>query len=186
MIQLRPPQNLTSGEKQQLLQLARQSIRHNLETGTRLESTSYPDIDWPGGLFVTLRKHGELRGCIGTIETDKPLVEELSRLAVQSATADWRFTPVKSEELREIAIEISLLTTPQPINNVSEIEIGQHGIIMENDGRRSLFLPHVATEQGWDRAATIKHLAEKGGFSVKERKSARYLIFEALIFSETD
>jgi AmmeMemoRadiSam system protein A len=98
------------------------------------------------GVFVTLHYQGKLRGCLGEIETDKPLYQSLQELALDSATRDPRFYPVTKNELSEITIEISILTKPQKIDDWRQIKLGKHGVIAANGGRKGVFLPQVSEE----------------------------------------
>lgn len=115
------------------------------------------------GLFVTLRLEGRLRGCIGRITTDDPLRETLPRVTRDAAFRDRRFDPVRSDELDQITIEHSILTIPAPVAGPEAIRIGTDGVILGARGRRAVFLPEVATEQGWDVATMLSALSRKAG-----------------------
>ena len=143
-------------------------------------------LDLNLGLFVTLKIHGNLRGCIGNFAGAKNLGQLIGPLTLDSALRDYRFSPVLPNELPSIIISLSLLTPDQPIPSWSHIELGTHGIILEAQGRRSVFLPEVATEQGWNLEQTLTALARKAGLSPlawKEPK-AHFRIFWTYHFGE--
>jgi AmmeMemoRadiSam system protein A len=128
-------------------------------------SCPYPDLsDAPfNGVFVTVRVHGELRGCIGFIELTSPLGPFVAEAARRSCTSDTRFPPVVPDELRDLSFEISLLTPRERITSASDIEIGQHGLVLEFGERRGLLLPQVPVEQGWDTGEFLAGLCRKTG-----------------------
>ncbi len=176
----------TREEKQQLLALARQSIAHYLETGQLLEATpENPKFRQPAGAFVTLRIGDELRGCIGFVEPIFPLYQTIIQSAVYAATQDPRFPPLRKSELSRIKIEISVLGPLEPVEDVSEIEIGKHGLLIKQKGRSGLLLPQVATEFGWDRSTFLVEVCRKAGLPDKAWKQPGSLYkFEAVVFEE--
>ena len=119
----------------------------------------------PLGLFATLRIRGSLRGCIGQFAGKQPLGELFCRVVRDSALSDHRFQPVAPSELEEITLELSLLGRSYAKEDPEQFVLGSEGIILQARGRRSVFLPEVATEQGWDLATTLTHLARKAGLS---------------------
>jgi len=135
------------------------------------------------GAFVTLTMSGELRGCIGYIEGFKPLVDAVAENGRSAAVSDSRFSPVTDGELADIDIEVSALTPLVPVAGPEEIVIGRHGIVLSKGGRKSVFLPQVAPEQGWDRETTLTHLALKAGLGPDAwREGCEFLVFEADVF----
>ena len=140
------------------------------------------------GAFVTLRKRGSLRGCIGVLYPIADLSGEIATLARDAAFEDPRFPPLSPEELPLCSIEISLLTEPEDINNPEEFLPGRDGIIMTCRGRRAVFLPQVAEETGWSREEMLSALSEKTGLSSEAWKDAttRFQTFQAEVFSEDD
>jgi AmmeMemoRadiSam system protein A len=135
------------------------------------------------GAFVTLTRDGRLRGCIGYIEGIKPLMDAVADNGRSAAVRDSRFAPVTSGELAEIHIEISALTPLVPVTGPEEIIIGRHGVVLAKQGRRAVFLPQVAPEQGWDRDTTLTHLSQKAGLGPDSwRQGAKFLVFEAEVF----
>ncbi len=142
-----------------------------------------PSLTAHRGAFVTLTQAGRLRGCIGFIEGFKPLVDAVADNGRSAAVGDPRFSPVTVAELGEIHIEVSALTPLRPVAGPEDIVIGRHGVILVKEGRRAVFLPQVAPEQGWDRDTTLTHLALKAGLGPDAwRQGAEFLVFEADVF----
>jgi len=179
--------DLTEQEKQALLRLAREAIRTAFEgriTPVPEEVLKSPRLTAPGACFVTLHKHGRLRGCIGSLEAVEPLYENVIRNARNAAFHDPRFYPLTPEELPEIEIEISVLTPPRPVRGPEEIVLGRHGIILEKGPASAVFLPQVPIEQGWDLETTLRHLSMKAGLGPEDwRRGADFRVFEAIVFS---
>jgi AmmeMemoRadiSam system protein B/AmmeMemoRadiSam system protein A len=177
---------LSTNEQQELLTLARKSIEHYLANRQFLTyETSNQKFLEPRGVFVTLTEKGELRGCIGFVEPVYPLCQAIIQAAVYAAVEDPRFSPVKPSELNKLKIEISILTRPEPVQAVSDIRLGQHGLIIRQDGRSGLLLPQVATEYGWDRETFLKEVCRKAGLPDQAWKKPGSLFkFEALVFGE--
>lgn len=115
------------------------------------------------GAFVTLNKKGQLRGCIGHIIGDRPLINTVAEMARAAALQDPRFPPVKPSELPDIEFEISVLTPIRTIDDIEEIIVGRDGIIITRGMNRGLLLPQVATEYGWDRTTFLEHTCVKAG-----------------------
>ena len=142
-----------------------------------------PALTGHRGAFVTLTQGGNLRGCIGTIEGVCPLVEAVLRNARAAACEDPRFAPVAPGEVDALDLEISALTPLRPVAEPEEIEVGRHGVVLECGQRRAVFLPQVATEQGWDRTTLLGHLSLKAGLAPNAwQDGARFMVFEAEVF----
>ncbi|MEN8006075.1 MAG: AmmeMemoRadiSam system protein A [Candidatus Krumholzibacteriota bacterium] len=142
-----------------------------------------PRLNSHRGAFVTLTSGGRLRGCIGYIEGIKPLVDAVADNGRSAAVRDPRFAPVSPGELPEIHIEVSALTPMVPVAGPGDIVIGRHGVVLVKEGRRAVFLPQVAPEQGWDVDTTLTHLALKAGLEADAwRQGAEFLVFEADVF----
>ena len=133
-----------------------------------------------GGVFVTLRRNGRLRGCIGYPLPDLPVAEAVWRATQQAALADPRFEPVGPGEMPQLEIVISLLSSHRPLTSASEFEPGRHGVIVEVSGKRGLYLPEVATETGWSLERLLDELAVKAGLPATgwRRPDARLSTFE--------
>jgi len=180
---------LNEQQQQILLRLARNTIEQYVT------DRKVPDI--PAGdpaflperaVFVTLHKHGQLRGCIGGLEAREPLAEAVRSSAVSAATQDPRFPPVKPDELDDLEIEVSVLSPLQKIDSPDEIVVGEHGVMVAQGMRRGVFLPQVAPEQGWDRDTMLNYLcAHKAGLPADAwRRGADLYVFTTQVFSEED
>jgi len=177
---------LNKEQQDYLLGLARQSIKHYLETGKILEAkTDDKILKEKRGAFVTLKVNNQLRGCIGYALPLKPLIETIIEVAISSATQDYRFQLLRLDELAETKIEISVLTLPRSLTDISEIEIGKHGIIVSKGPHKGLLLPQVPTEWNWDLKTYLHHGCLKAGLDGDEwKKGANIEIFSAQVFSE--
>lgn len=178
---------LTPAERRALLELARAAVVARV-TGRAAPATGGEDLPVQrAGAFVSLHRGGELRGCIGHIEADRPLPDVVARVAASAATEDPRFPPLTPAELPLVDIEISVLGPLERIDptNPAQIEIGRHGLVIDQGGRRGLLLPQVATEWGWDRETFLEHLCLKAGLPRDAwRAGAAVYRFEAEVFSE--
>jgi len=178
---------LTAAERQSLLELARQTITARVMG--RPEPPLPPLVGKLGekrGAFVTLKKHGQLRGCIGYIEPIKPLAMTVRDVAIAAAFNDPRFRPVRREELNELEIEISVLSPLRQVSDLNEISVGRHGLYIVKGFYSGLLLPQVATEYGWDRLTFLEETCRKAGLPPWAWKDddAKIFIFSAEIFSE--
>mgnify|MGYP001618442073 CR=1 FL=1 len=187
----KPPEEtelLNTKQKKRLLEIARKTIEEYLKSGKRPDfSENDPRLTAISGAFVTLNKHGELRGCIGNIIGQKPLYETVRDMAIESATADPRFQPVTKEELKDVEIEISVLSPLRKISDISEFELGKHGVIVKSGWNQGVFLPQVALETGWSKEEFLSNLcAHKAGLSPDAWKNPKteIHIFSAIVFSE--
>ena len=182
---------LTTQQRQLLLQTARRAIETNL-TGEKQYTPPNVDsvLQEPRGAFVSIHKHGQLRGCIGMITAKEPLFLTVREMAIAAATQDFRFTPLDAGELPEIEIEISVLTLPVTITRIDEITLGVHGVIVEGGTRHcGVFLPQVATQTGWSKEEFLSHLcAEKAGLppDAWKKPATTIKIFSAEVFSEKE
>ncbi len=132
----------------------------------------------PAGAFVTLKRHGDLRGCIGFIDPRQPLYRAVLDNGDSAARRDPRFRPVAPAELKDLELEVSVLTPPQPIPSWEAFRVGEQGIVLSKGDRRAVFLPEVATEQGWTREETLTHLARKAGLPADGwRDGASFTVF---------
>jgi len=177
---------LSDADKERLLVIARQSIKHYLAKGSFPEFEVSDNLRLPGAAFVTLTKNGRLRGGIGQTIAQEPLYKTVSVCAVQAAVADPRFPLVQSDELAGLHIEISVLTPLQKVESLDEIKVGRDGLMISMGNRRGLLLPQVATEYGWDRTQFLQQTCRKAGLPSDTYKSPNVLIqrFQAVIFGE--
>jgi len=180
---------LTRNQKNDLLLTARLTIQQKLFNKTDREFPSLEDsiFDSKLGLFVTLKIDGNLRGCIGYLQFDKPIRILVKEMAIQAAFHDPRFSPLTKNEFNLIKLEISILYPPIPVNNINEIVIGRDGIIVERGFNRGLLLPQVAIEYNWDLITFLNHTCRKAGLEYYcwENKAKVYR-FEADYFGEVD
>lgn len=178
---------LGSADKKALLAFARETISRIFLTDTvPLPRGFSADLQQPRGVFVTLRKQGELRGCIGHMIADEPLAKLVGAMALQAAFNDSRFMPLSPEELKDVEIEISVLTPMKKVAGAIDIVAGRDGVLINKDGASAVFLPQVATEQGWDRDTMLDNLCRKAGLEKSCWKTgARFSTFQALVFSES-
>jgi len=176
---------LSSEQQARLLRIARQALEAQvrgtappeLEAGERRGATS--------SAFVSIFHMGDLRGCLGRLESSLPLATLVGQLARAVADSDPRFEPVRDEELVAIGLEISVLTREREIQSPDRIEVGRHGLIVQHGSRRGLLLPQVPEEQGWDREAFLTHTCLKAGVDGDAwRRGARLFVFEAHVFGE--
>jgi AmmeMemoRadiSam system protein A len=137
---------------------------------------------------VTLRSHGALRGCIGYIESILPLANVVEEVAVKAALEDPRFPPLTSAEVKDMIIEVSVLSPLVRVKNIEEINVGVHGLLLELGPRRGLLLPQVATEYHWDRLAFLNATARKAGLPEDgwRHPEAKLYRFTAEIVEETE
>lgn len=180
--------HLDNQAKKEALMIARTTLVEFLSKGKiPLVAPKNEILLKPMGAFITLRNKNELRGCIGQIETKKPLYKTIQEMAISSATKDPRFLPVTTKELGEIIIEVSVLTPPKKVTSWQEIKLGVHGVIVEKGWNKGVFLPQVATETGWDLQQFLSALcSEKACLSpdcYKDPQTNLY-VFEAQVFEE--
>ncbi|MEA3470880.1 MAG: AmmeMemoRadiSam system protein B [Thermodesulfobacteriota bacterium] len=178
---------LSEDDKALLIDIAKKSVE------AKLSGKDAPDFEITSnnlkknmGAFVTLKKKGRLRGCIGYIEAIKPLSTTVEEMAQAAAFRDPRFPPVKKEELKDLSFEISALTPLKRISDVNEIEVGKHGIYMVKGLRSGLLLPQVATEYKWDRLTFLEQTCYKAGLAsgAWKDKETKIYIFSAEVFGE--
>jgi uncharacterized protein (TIGR00296 family) len=179
-----------------LVRLARRTISSYLEQGEIIEPPKEPDVELneKRGVFVTLYTYPErqLRGCIGLPEPVTPLGKAIINAAILSATKDPRFSPLTVDELVNITIEVTVLTTPKPLDAntyldcLDKIEIGRHGLIIENETCRGLLLPQVPVEQGWRKEEYLTGLCLKAGLpgDAWTSETTKLYTFEGTVFSE--
>jgi AmmeMemoRadiSam system protein A len=176
---------LTDAQKHALVDLARRSVVACVTgSATPPFSVNLPEAS---GVFVTLKRGGELRGCLGTLRCERGLAGEVVRCAADAATEDPRFPPVSADELLDLAVEVSVLGPLEPIDprDRNAIVIGRHGLVAERGFRRGLLLPQVATEWGWDAEQFLRQTCLKAGLEPNAwQRDARISRFEAEVIHE--
>lgn len=176
---------LSESDQQFLLRLARQAVEESVR------QHPLPGVDAPDGplrencgAFVSLHKSGRLRGCIGYIESLKPLYQTVCECAQAAALRDPRFDPVEPEELPCLHIEVSVLSPMEEIRP-EEVEVGRHGLLISRGFQRGLLLPQVAVEWKWDRQKFLAETCLKAGLAADDWKhGARVQAFTAQVFAE--
>ncbi len=184
---------LTLEEGKLLVKLARETIETYLREGRKPRVPKVPaKLRERRGVFVTLNKGGELRGCIGHPLPTTPLIDAVIDSAISSATRDPRFPPVAPEELPTLEVEVSVLSKPEPIEVKSPREypkhvvIGRDGLIIEWSGYAGLLLPQVPVEWGWDAEEFLSHACMKAGLTPDYwlREGVRISKFSAQAFRQ--
>ena len=184
-------QLLTADEGSVAIRSARAAIEHVVGKKPKAAPATNPVFSEKRGVFVTLTKNGELRGCIGLPYPVMPLGEAIIHAAGAAALEDPRFPPVSRDELATIVVEVTILTVPVPIDGEpasrpGRVEVGKHGLIVRGMGTSGLLLPQVATEYGWDATTFLDHTCMKAGLSGRcwTSKNVEILTFEGQIFTE--
>jgi hypothetical protein len=183
------PLTLDETDKTRLLEIARKTLESYLSSWIRPDFMVYEkNLQQKSGVFVTLKKEGELKGCIGYLKAVKPLYLAVEDMAIAAATEDTRFTPVTTEELSAIKIEISVLSPMTRVHDTKEIIIGKHGLFIVSGGMSGLLLPQVPIEQKWDREEFLKNVCYKAGVdpSVLNDPGTQLYSFTADVFSESE
>jgi AmmeMemoRadiSam system protein B/AmmeMemoRadiSam system protein A len=182
------PPDLTGAQRQELLALARATIEAYLNTGhIPAYEAADPALARRCAAFVTLKKGGELRGCIGDLWADTPLYQRVQELALAAATSDPRFPPLTSDELDEVDIEISILSPLRRMDDTRQVKVGTHGLVILQSGRKGVLLPQVPVEEGWDREAYLENLCLKAGLMHNCLADQPTLYsFTALVFGEEE
>jgi len=177
-------------QKRALVDIARAAVIE-ATTGPRAKGVAVAELGaFPeaSGAFVTLKREGRLRGCIGTLECRRGLAQEVARVAVSAAREDPRFEPLKPSELDGLEVEVSVLGPLEAIDPFDEhaFDIGRHGLVVEHGVRRGLLLPQVATEWNWDREMFLSQTCVKAGLPPDAwRKGATVFRFAGDVFGET-
>jgi AmmeMemoRadiSam system protein A len=180
---------LTDEEKRALLDIARQVVAAAV-TGEKasFEPYAFDVFKEKRGVFVTLHRHGKLRGCIGYVIPYCPLQQAVEEMARAAAMRDPRFHRVKADELPEIDIEVSVLSPLRRVEDVQEIEVGVHGLYIKKGPYSGLLLPQVAPQYGWDREQFLQQTCLKAGLPTTawQDEDAEIWLFSAEVFGEND
>jgi hypothetical protein len=179
---------LNDVQQKKLLKIARDTITTYLKTGKILAvKEDDPVLNKEMGAFVTLHEKGQLRGCIGNIIGRGPLYLTVRDMAIESATGDPRFSKVRPEEMKDIYIEISVLSELNKVKSADEIELGVHGVLIRKGFASGVFLPQVATETGWSKEEFLSCLcSQKAGLLPDAWKTGEVdmFVFTAEVFGE--
>jgi AmmeMemoRadiSam system protein A len=182
---------LTPHDGELLLRIARSEIEYAVAQTPKPKIHYFPVLDEKRGVFVTLTRGGQLRGCIGFPYPVMPLGEAIRQAAVAAALEDPRFRPVQADELGRISFEVTVLTVPvsvegDPEQRPGKVAVGRHGLIIKGRGTSGLLLPQVATDYGWDAKTFLDHTCIKAGLPAGSWRDPRVelLTFEGQIFSD--
>jgi len=182
--------DITDEEKKILLSQARETITAELERRKPVYSNSIPDnsnLNELCGAFVSLHtENRSLRGCIGRMAANLPLIETVRTMAREAAFSDPRFPPLKKEELQRCHIEISALSPMTPCNDPWKVKVGVHGLYLRRSGRSGVLLPQVPVEQGWNLKQYLDYICVKAGLPPLsyEAPDADLFTFTAVVFGE--
>lgn len=180
--------HLDEKAREEALQVARRTIEEYVTKKQKPDITPKENSLMQNlGAFVTIRKEGQLRGCIGRFEPNIPLFQVIQEMTIEAASKDLRFLPVKIDELKDIKIEISVMTPKKKISNWQEIELGKHGVVVQGGGRAGTFLPQVVQDTGWTKEEFLSKLcSQKAGLPSDCYKDpdVNLYTFEAQIFEE--
>jgi len=187
--------SLSDNDGEILVKTARSAVTEYLMTRKKilLQEDFKSRFSYNSGVFVTLNKANELRGCIGFPTPEKKLYQSLVDASIASATEDPRFPHVKYEELNDISFEVTILTPPievkveNTLDYPSKIKVGRDGLIVRWEFGSGLLLPQVPIEWGWNEEEFLNHACEKAGapHDCWKRKETRILKFEGIVFKET-
>ena len=177
---------LTNQQQGILLELANSTISNNVIDGYWEESVcDDPALQRMAGAFVTIWVNDALRGCTGYMRGDKPIYQVVQEMAISASTSDPRFSPLRREELENITVGISLLSPLSRVEDVDDIRVGVHGLLIVHQGRRGVLLPQVPTDRGWDKDTYLTNLCYKAGLPGDAwREGAALYSFTAEIFGE--
>ena len=177
---------LTEGDQQLLLQIARNAVRSYLSGETpRLPDVLGGVLQEQHGIFVTIHIGHDLRGCIGNVHPAGPLYRSAAECAVAAAVGDPRFMPMMAAELSAAEFEISVLSPMQRMQHISEIEVGKHGLLLSKGNARGLLLPQVAAMYGWDLERFLEETCRKAGLRPDDwKEDATIEYFSAMVFGE--
>jgi hypothetical protein len=184
------PFSLSQRDKDELLKIARKSVESAVRDHKQYEYSpvGFEALAQERGAFVTLKEHGQLRGCIGYVAPVKPLSITVRDVAMFAALRDTRFRPVSAGELGALEYEISVLSPLRRVLDVKEIRVGQDGLIMKSGDTEGLLLPQVPVEEKWDRATFLEQTCYKAGLPKNCWQDADTDIFRftAVVFSPAD
>jgi AmmeMemoRadiSam system protein A len=150
-------------ERAALLGVARAAIWHRLGLGAAPEVPETGALGDRRGAFVTLRRGGELRGCIGRFDPEGSLARTVADMAVAAAFEDPRFPPLRPEEIHDLELHVSALGPRHPLPDPARLRVGEHGLAVRQGWHRGVLLPVVAVERGWDAPTFLKHACLKAG-----------------------
>lgn len=177
----------TQTEGALLLKVARSAIESHLHHRPVVLPKEEKPVLWEKwGVFVTLKKREELRGCIGRIEPTEPLIKAVSHVALEAAFNDPRFAPLREEELEGLSLEVSILSPLRKVRHPEEIQVGRDGLLVHKEFSSGLLLPQVAVESRWTREEFLTYTCLKAGLPATSwrEEGVDFYTFTAEVFSE--
>jgi AmmeMemoRadiSam system protein A len=179
-----PTAELSPADRATLLRVAHESIAAGADGRSYSPGQAEGVLSEPRGVFTTLYRRGQLRGCVGYVSAVRPLVNAVAETAQAAAFEDTRFAPVEREEVAEIQVSLSVLSPTFPISP-EQIQIGRHGLMIRQHGHRGLLLPQVATEHNWGVETFLEQTCFKAGLPGDAWKhGAEIEAFTAEVFSD--
>ena len=179
-----PPCDLSESQKETLLKLSRATLVAHVGKKAIPSLPDDPGLKHDGAVFVTLKKGGALRGCIGHILARGPLDSSVRDMTIAASSGDPRFPPVRPEELNDINIEISVLSPPRELADPEAVRVGTDGLIIQEGSKQGVLLPQVPTEQGWTKEQYLEGICRKADLPPDAWHRAKLLRFQATVFSE--
>ena len=179
---------LSRDERQQLLKVSRECLEHYFNTGKHFdcsEKNLSDNLKVQTGAFVSIYVRGDLRGCIGRMSSDMPLYKLVQQMTISAANNDSRFKSLNQNELKNTRIELSVLTPMKKIDDISEIELGKHGIYIKEGYHSGTFLPQVAEKTNWTKEEFLGYCSQdKARIGWEGWKTAELYIYETIILKE--
>src|SRR5256885_1822409 len=177
---------LTEQDQRFLLRIVRDSVQsYLLNEPSRLPEVPAGVLTEPRGVFVSIHRHGALRGCIGNIHPAGALYRAAAECAVTAAVGDPRFMPLTPGEMTDVEFEVSVLSPIERVENIADIEVGKHGLLISKKNAHGLLLPQVATTYGWDRERFLAETCKKAGLGGDAWKDGATIhTFSAFVFGE--
>jgi len=174
----------TDFDKNECLQLAKEALFQHLTLSSFTPKISKnPHLNCSGGVFVSLYKHGDLRGCIGRIQCEEPLYKTVQLISIRAGCHDPRFSKVTEDELSELSFEITVLSEITELPSVGDIVLGKHGLYIQKGEFNAVFLPQVPVTQGWSLDQYLGELSLKAGLEFDGWKTSDLFWFEGVVFS---
>lgn len=181
--------SITKDEQKFLIKLSRRTLskffKDNLDADLSCDKDKYPKLWSSYGAFVSLYVADELRGCIGRMSSNDPLIDLIKQMSISAANMDYRFSPLTIDDLKDLKIEISIISPLKKIHNIDDIILGKHGIYIKSLLNNGTLLPQVASKNNWNVEEFLGYCSrDKAGLGWDGWRSAELYIYETLIISE--
>lgn len=175
---------LSEQDRDNLKTIARETLTARLEHRSPVYPKHSRTLEKRYGIFVTIKVHGQLRGCIGRMSSNQPLIETVKDMALAAGFEDPRFPPLSHNELPLLDIEITILGPLEPLSSPDNFTLGIHGLFIASHGRSGVLLPQVAVEYGWNKTEFLQHVCLKAGLQPEIWKSpdTNLYRFEGIVF----